>query len=285
MTSNKLSVCIVGGAGVMGQWFHSFFSYAGLDVIIYDINTKSSLMECVQKANIVLISVPIAVTTEVIEQVCRHLKPGMLLVDNTSIKTFAMTAMTTNAPDGVEVLGMHTVFGPSTAIAKGKNVIFVKTASSSHLSHKFTELFSNAGANITFCDAQYHDKQVAFHQNLVHLVSFALGKVFNDPSADGPISMAFATPNSILILCVLCRFLHGDPSLYTEIQSYNTQKDHLLDLFSSTFDSISHDLKNNKFDSLHNLITKQQLDFGNSFIEAHDEILMNLQKYLSELKG
>ena len=72
----------------------------------------------------VLINVPIRNTEQMIRDIGPLMDKGQLLVDNTSIKTQPVAAMLQATGPGVEVLGMHTVFGPNAASLHGQNVVF-----------------------------------------------------------------------------------------------------------------------------------------------------------------
>ena len=97
----------------MGGWFHKFFSTAGYTVLISGRRTSLTYAQCIAQSDVVIINVPIRNTVEVIRAVGSAFRPGQLITDNTSIKTQPVAAMLEAVPPGVEVLGMHTVFGPA----------------------------------------------------------------------------------------------------------------------------------------------------------------------------
>ena len=57
--NKKPLIGIIGGAGKMGEWFRAFFNSLGIKVIIADIGTPLSNIEVAQKADIVMVAVPI----------------------------------------------------------------------------------------------------------------------------------------------------------------------------------------------------------------------------------
>jgi prephenate dehydrogenase len=126
-------------------------------------------------------------------------------------------------PEGVEVLGMHTVFGPAVESLHGQNVVFTRTEVSGELSREFENIFYKYGAKITYTHPETHDRQMAFHQNLEHFTKLVLAHVLRGQFED-PFEMdSYSSPNSRTSLVTMGRILNADPDLYTEIQAYNLQ--------------------------------------------------------------
>lgn len=278
------TIGIVGGLGVMGRWFTSFFQECGYQVLIHDLNTQLSLYDCVIKSDVIIVNVPIDVTTKVITDICKIIPPGKLLVDNTSIKAFVISAVKNCAPKSIEFLSMHTIFGPSTASLENQNVIFVRTEISGELSEEFAAIFVKNNARITFCTAEFHDRQMAFHQNLVHFIMFCLGKTLDFNSITLDEFFAFSSPNSLTCLAILGRLLAGDPALYSEIQEYNTAGQCLLHGFAKTFSQLMNSIETNSFEEFRVSIQSIKDTLGDNFIQKMNFIATEIQKSLPEIQ-
>jgi prephenate dehydratase/prephenate dehydrogenase len=214
---------IIGGTGQMGQWFRPFFEAAGYMVRISGRRTALTYEACIAQSDAVIVNVPIKNTVEVIQRVGPCFRPGQLIVDNTSIKTQPVAAMLAAVPAGVEVLGMHTVFGPAVESLRQQNVVFTRTPASGELAREFETIFYKYGAKITYTDPETHDRQMAFHQNLEHFTKLVLAQVLQR-QFDDPFEMdSYSSPNSRTSLVTMGRILNADPELYSEIQSYNLQ--------------------------------------------------------------
>lgn len=217
------TIGIIGGTGQMGQWFQRFFAPAGYQVLISGRRTPLTYEQCITQSDAVIINVPIKNTVDTIRQVGQWFRPGQLIADNTSIKTQPVAAMLEAVPEGVEVLGMHTVFGPAVASLHGQNVVFTRTEVSGELSHEFENIFYKYGAKITYTNPETHDRQMAFHQNLEHFTKLVLAHVLRGQFED-PFEMdSYSSPNSRTSLVTMGRILNADPDLYAEIQAYNLQ--------------------------------------------------------------
>jgi prephenate dehydrogenase len=222
------TIGLIGGTGLMGGWFRPFFENAGYQVLISGRTTPLTYQACIAQADAVIINVPISHTIELIHKLGHFFRPGQLMVDNTSIKTQPVAAMLQVAPEGVEVLGMHTVFGPTITELRRQNVIFTATARSGELAQEFEGIFYKHGATITHTTPEYHDRQMAFHQNLEHFTKVVLAEVLRAQFGTPEMMASYSSPNSRLSLITMGRVLKGDPDLYAEIQTQNLQGAGLL---------------------------------------------------------
>jgi prephenate dehydrogenase len=214
---------LIGGTGLMGRWFRPFFEKAGYRVLISGRTTPLTYQQCIEQSDAVIVNVPIGHTIELIHKLGHFFRPGQLMVDNTSIKTQPVAAMLAAAPEGVEVLGMHTVFGPTITELRRQNVIFTTTPRSGELAQEFEGIFYKYGATITHTTPEYHDRQMAFHQNLEHFTKVVLAEVLRAQFGTPGEMARYSSPNSRLSLITTGRVLKGDPGLYAEIQTQNLQ--------------------------------------------------------------
>jgi prephenate dehydratase/prephenate dehydrogenase len=225
------TIGIIGGTGQMGGWFEKFFGAAGYTVLISGRRTPLTYQQCIERADAVIINVPIKHTVEVIQDVGHFFRPGQLIADNTSIKTQPVAAMLAAVQPGVEVLGMHTVFGPAVESLRQQNVIFTRTPASGELAGEFENIFYKHGAKITYTSCENHDKQMAFHQNLEHFTKIVLAQVLHTHFSDPAEMDSYSSPNSRTSLITMGRILRADPDLYSEIQSYNLQGPAMLQAY------------------------------------------------------
>jgi prephenate dehydratase/prephenate dehydrogenase len=225
------TIGIIGGTGQMGGWFHKFFSAAGYTVLISGRRTPLTYEQCIAQSDVVIINVPIRHTVDVIRAVGGCFRAGQLIADNTSIKTQPVAAMLEAVPPGVEVLGMHTVFGPAVENLRQQNVIFTRTPASGELAREFEDIFYKYGAKITYTTPEYHDKQMALHQNLEHFTKIVLAHILRTHFGDPTELDSYSSPNSRASLITMGRILNADPDLYSEIQKYNLQGPALIQAY------------------------------------------------------
>ncbi|HDS44669.1 MAG TPA: prephenate dehydrogenase/arogenate dehydrogenase family protein [Methanomicrobia archaeon] len=235
-----MQVTILGGAGAMGAWFARFFNEHDVSVRIVDVSDqtaavakqlgveyaltdvltadRAALRAEFVAADIVLVSVPIELTSRVIERIGPALPPGSLFMDISSVKRTPVALMERCTAHEVEVLGTHPLFGPSTKSLKGMPVVFVPVRSGP-LSEKIRALFERNGAKITCLTAEEHDALMAVIQGLPHFVLFAFGITLKNLGFDVARARKFMGPMYAVVLDFVGRLLYQDPRLYAQIQT------------------------------------------------------------------
>jgi prephenate dehydrogenase len=232
-----MRITIIGGAGGMGKWFAGFFKENGVEVRIVD---KSAEIEGIAKAlgvrflntdvlnegmineeivdtDVLLISVPIDITEHVIERVGPEMRVGSLLMDITSVKRMPVETMERCTNAGVEILGTHPLFGPSTTSLQGQTIIFVPSRTGP-VYERIYELFERTGAKIELLTAEVHDEIMAVIQGLTHFVLISFGIALKNLDFDVDESRKFMYPMVEILMDFVGRLLHQDPHLYAMIQ-------------------------------------------------------------------
>jgi prephenate dehydrogenase len=230
--------------------------------------TPLTYQQCIAESDAVIINVPISSTIELIHKLGHFFRPGQLMVDNTSIKTQPVTAMLEVAPEGVEVLGMHTVFGPTITELRRQNVIFTTTPKSGELAQEFEGIFYKYGATITHTTPEYHDRQMAFHQNLEHFTKVVLAEVLRAQFGAPEAMASYSSPNSRLSLITMGRVLKGDAGLYAEIQTQNLQGAGMIEAYLRIASDIGRALMQGDASPFAQAMNNCAEAFGNDFL-AH----------------
>ncbi|MFZ2470705.1 MAG: prephenate dehydrogenase/arogenate dehydrogenase family protein [Methanothrix sp.] len=225
------SILILGGTGETGSWFARYFKEKGFDVAVWGPSGKvevakrlgvryaKDMMAEVEKSDIVLVSVLIEKTVEIIREVAPHMHPGSLIMDVTSIKSGPVRAMKTYAPKGVEVLGTHPMFGPTMPALRGQTIILtpVEGKTVKWLSI-MQSLFESDGAHVEILDAEEHDEIMAVVQALTHFAYIGIGAALRTLDFDVQRSRRFMSPVYETMIDFVGRILDQNPELYASIQ-------------------------------------------------------------------
>ena len=187
-------VAVVGAAGKMGSWFTSYFARRGLDVSAYDINNKmlktpphvkvqTSLLHCVEDADLVLVSVPVQKTPQAIKECTKNMKDGAIIAEISSVKdkTFAALKMT---PICLRPLCIHPMFGPGASKKVDIRVLLVPVRNEKMELKIANEIFENANVMV-LPNAKQHDKSIAIVLGLTYFANIVFAKVISS----GNISM------------------------------------------------------------------------------------------------
>ena len=224
-------ILILGGTGETGSWFARYFKNKGFDVAIWGpsgkVNVAKNLgvryahdkMREIEESDIVLVSVIIDKTVEVIREVAPRMHAGSLLMDVTSIKSGPLKAMKTFAPKGVEVLGTHPMFGPTMPSLCGQTIILTPAdGKSKKWLPIMKSLFESDGAHIEILNAEEHDEIMAVVQALTHFAYIGIGATMSALDFDVERSRKFMSPVYEIMIDFVGRILDQNPELYASIQ-------------------------------------------------------------------
>ena len=212
------TIALIGGQGLMGQWFKRFFESQGLKVLVADVDTPQTSQEVAALADVVIISVPIPKVTEVAREVAPHLKPDAALVDLTSVKQRPMAAMMAAYPG--EVVGTHPLFGPGEGSIEGRIVVLCQGRGERWF-HWLKDLLTRAGARVKVTTATEHDRIMAVVQGLAHFMLIAFGTVIRDLGVSPEDLEEFSTPTFAALHNLTRHLLSQDAKLYACIQLQN----------------------------------------------------------------
>ncbi|WP_099075168.1 bifunctional chorismate mutase/prephenate dehydrogenase [Proteus alimentorum] len=207
-------IVIVGGNGKMGKLFSRLFTLSGYQVESLEANeweTKSPTI--FDNAGMVIISVPIHLTVEVIKKL-PALPENCLLVDLASIKKAPLEAML-KAHNG-PVLGLHPMFGPDVP-SLAKQVVAYCEGRDRPAFEWLLEQLMVWGARIEAITAEEHDKNMSFIQALRHFTTFAYGQHLAKEKVDLASLLRLSSPIYRLELAMIGRLFAQDPQLYADI--------------------------------------------------------------------
>ena len=207
-------IVIVGGNGKMGKLFSRLFTLSGYQIESLEANeweTKSPTI--FDNAGMVIISVPIHLTVEVIKKL-PALPENCLLVDLASIKKAPLEAML-KAHNG-PVLGLHPMFGPDVP-SLAKQVVAYCEGRDRPAFEWLLEQLMVWGARIEAITAEEHDKNMSFIQALRHFTTFAYGQHLAKEKVDLASLLRLSSPIYRLELAMIGRLFAQDPQLYADI--------------------------------------------------------------------
>ncbi|MDD1720582.1 MAG: prephenate dehydrogenase/arogenate dehydrogenase family protein [Euryarchaeota archaeon] len=206
-------IAIVGGYGEMGRWFERFFTERGFDVTLVGRSSRVHYGDY----DIVIIAVPIEATCEVIAHVAPQLKKGALLFDLTSVKRQPVKQMLTSAPQNVELVSVHPLFGPSMPDMEGQTIIVAPVRGDK--GRRFLiDLFERAGAHVEELSPDEHDHLMSVIQGLTHFGYIAMGATLEALNFDIKRSRRFMSPVYEIFIDFIGRILGQNPRLYAAIQ-------------------------------------------------------------------
>ena len=245
-------IAIIGGYGGMGRFFAEIFAKEGYEVVISGPNEVSgreaarklgtgfekSNVEAASGADIVMISVPIDRTLDVIAEVAPHVKKGALLMDVTSVKEKPCQYMERYAAGNVEIIGAHPIFSHRVGSLEGQVFVLTPIRSTKWLAYLRKFLESHKVRVFETTPAE-HDRVMAVVQGLTHFAYISVGKTLEELDFDIKESRKYASTIYELMLDMIGRIIGQNPELYASIQLQNPQVPAIHRVFLATASELS----------------------------------------------
>jgi len=228
--SQHFSIGIIGGTQGMGAFLARVFADGGYPVEAMGIGGGPTAEEVASRHDLVVVSVPIDVTVDVVKAIAPHVRKGACLMDITSIKRAPLEAMLAAAPEGVDVVGTHPMFGPHGVDFDRQKVVLCKGRGDAAFL-RVKKLYESFGAETIDATAEEHDAQMALIQVLVHEKTMVLGSVLERLKADLGRSLQFASPIYRTELAMIGRMFSQRAELYADILTVNPEAQRLSHVF------------------------------------------------------
>lgn len=206
-------VVIVGGRGQMGRMFEKMLRLSGYEVRLLEKEDWPQAESLLADAGMVIVSVPIHVTEQVIAQLPR-LPEDCILVDLASVKNGPLQAML--AAHSGPVVGLHPMFGPDSG-SLAKQVVVYCDGRQPEAYQWLLEQIQVWGARLHRISAVEHDQNMMFIQALRHFATFAYGLHLAEENVQLEQLLALSSPIYRLELVMVGRLFAQDPQLYADI--------------------------------------------------------------------
>ena len=229
------SIGIIGGSGGMGKLFSSVFSRAGFEVLVSGRSTELSNRDLAENCDVVMVSVPIRATVEVIRGIAPLMRDDQVLCDLTSVKKVPVSEM---LKSGASVIGFHPMFGPNLPGIRGQNIVATPARCPDETLSLFTSIFASEGARVTVMTPEEHDRVMAVVQGLVHFATLAVADAVRTSGTDLEKILSVMSPVYRIEMGLIGRILGQSPDLYGDILRMNPEVMPVLEGFSQSVERL-----------------------------------------------
>lgn len=234
---HKRNMTIIGGTRGLGRWmaehlktdFHititSRDKTSGREVAKeLGVAYNNDNIDAIKNAEIVIFSVPIEHMAKTIEKVAPHAPKGALLMDVASVKTEASQALSKYAPEYVEILPCHPMFGPRIPSLKRQIIVLTPVENRSiKWLPRVEKYLENTECEIVFTTPEEHDKYMSIVQGLTHFSYISLASAIKKMNINVEKSRSFSSPVYAIMLDMVSRVVYQNPYLYYSIQKNNKE--------------------------------------------------------------
>ncbi len=228
----KKIVGIIGGNGATGSQFAGFFKKMGFDVIVSDIGTKMSNKDLIKKSDIVVFSVPLEKSVEIMKkEISSSTRKDQIVMDVSSLKKNQLDVM--NKSKG-NVIGMHPLFGPTHEKIKDSNLVFCPSRCDKKVFIEMKKLFEKLGFKIIVMTAEEHDKAMVLVQLIPHLKIILAGEMMKFFGVNPEKFYDIGTPMYKVEMSFIGRIFSRDAGLCTAIIANNPYSKDLIKFLGKT---------------------------------------------------
>lgn len=275
-------VAVIGGEGEMGVLLTRMFRDLGHDVSVVDRGTDLTAATAARTADVVVISVPIEVTEQVIRDVGPHLRADALLMDITSIKQGPLTAMLESTK--ASVVGTHPMFGPGVHSLQGQRVVLCP-GRGDEWKQWLTTTLGARGLQVTETSAAQHDRAMALVQVLTHFQTQVLGLALSRLKIPLSESLAFTSPAYLMELYVAARHFAQAPELYGPIEMLNPMTPMITDTFRAAATELAEILRTKDQQRFTAVFEEVRTFFGDFTSEALEQSSFLIDRLVERTLG
>lgn len=229
-------VTIIGGNGRMGRFFAEQLLAIGHQVQILEQQDWHNANKLLGQAELVIVSVPIEYTVDVIKKAAKYISPSTALCDITSIKTSPMQAMLTHHCGAV--MGLHPMFGPSVkSFAEQKIVVCPGRNDESF--QWLLKFMQNQGGDLITCTPEEHDQLMIFIQATQHFYRLSLGVFLAKANIDLERSLLMSSPSYRQEIVILKRLFRQNPSLCVDIMLATEERCQSIKYLADTYSHLA----------------------------------------------
>lgn len=229
-------ITIIGGHGRMGRLFREQLLAEGHKVNILEQEDWEYAEQLLNNAELVVVSVPIKYTVDVIKRASKHLSSNTALCDITSIKTQPYQAMLTQHTG--PVMGLHPMFGPSIKSFCSQKVVVCPGRH--HESFQWLlDFLENQGAELITCTPEEHDRMMVYIQATQHFCRLSLGVFLAKSNIDLERSLSVSSPSYRQEIEILKRLFCQNPQLCVDIMLATEERCEAIKSLANTYSRLA----------------------------------------------
>ena len=293
MTNNdKSNMTIIGGTRGLGKWLAEHLKNDfNMRITSRDESTgkpvaeeigveyNSNNIEAIKDADIIVFSVPIEHMVETIKEVAPHAPEGSLLMDVTSVKTEPAEALEKYAPENVEILPCHPMFGPRVPTLKRQIIILTPIENSSpNWLPRVKDYLDKTECEVVITTPNEHDKYMSIVQGLTHFSYISLASTIRKLNINVKESRNFSSPVYTIMLDMVSRVVYQNPYLYYSIQKNNLETSNAREALIKESIYLSNLIEEGKEDDFVKSVVESA-----KHLDGHEDALARSDKAISML--
>ncbi|MBV6627258.1 MAG: bifunctional chorismate mutase/prephenate dehydrogenase [Rivularia sp. (in: Bacteria)] len=269
-------ITIIGGKGKMGQFFARELSASGHQVDAFGNQDWHLADKLLGNADLVLVSVPIEKTVEVIKRAAPYLKPTTAIADITSVKAEPVQAMLEHHKGAV--MGLHPMFGPKVESFAQQIVVVCRGRNDAQFTW-LLDFFAAKGSNLVESTAKEHDKMMVIIQAIRHFARFSLGVFLAEENIDIQRSLLMASPTYRQEIDILQRLFAQSSHLCADIMLATEERCEMIVSLAETYSRLAQLVANKDREALIKEFESTQ-GFFDKALASENKLEQTVEDYL-----
>ncbi|MBD2677633.1 prephenate dehydrogenase/arogenate dehydrogenase family protein [Nostoc paludosum FACHB-159] len=231
----------------MGKLFKEQFSAVGHHVSVLEHEDWGYAQQLLNSAELVIVSVPIEYTVDVIKRAAKYLAPTTALCDVTSIKIQSTQAMLEyhSGP----VMGLHPMFGPNIKSFLGQKFVICPGRNDEAFLW-LLDLIKGHGGELIVCTPEEHDRMMVIIQAVQHFCRLSFGIFLAETRINLEQSLLLSTPSYRQQIESIKRLFSQNSHLCVDIMLATEERCEAINSLANTYSRLARLVKMKDRDAL-----------------------------------
>jgi prephenate dehydrogenase len=240
MDLNNATIGIIGGTGRMGTWLAGLFERRNYRVLKISRNSALALDETVPRCQVMVVSVPMKATLDVISKIAPLIPQDGLLMDLTSLKHAPLKAMLQSFNG--EIVGLHPLFGPKSVPSDRPLTVAVCPGRGITGLEWIEGILIAEGYVVKHIDPVEHDRIMGIIQGTNHFAILAFALFLSRCGVPLEELEAFSTPSFRIILDRIKALMSQPSDLFQALITENPESIRFIDHFRSSVNDLFNEM-------------------------------------------
>ncbi len=255
------------GSGGMSHWFAERLENEGYKTYITGRSSSLKPAQMFDMVDVVIICVPISVTSETISEYGPLLRDGQALIILAGESENTLKSALLSTSPGVELMFVHNLWGPQALTMKDKNAAIVRTSRSGSFCSEFEAFLYKYGADIYQDNAQKHDLLMGVSQKLPTTISVALAMTLSQHSINCDDINSHSTLTSLYGILAMARVHSQNPRTYVEIMATTGDGRKIVRSFAANISRLIDLAEQGQIGKLHEIMKTNKQALTPSFLQ------------------
>ena len=256
------------GSGGMSNWFAERLENEGYATHITGRSSSLRPSQMIDMVDVVIICVPISVTSETIKQYGPLLQDGQALIILAGESENTLQTALLSTSHTIEIMFVHNLWGPQALSMKDKNAAIVRTSRSGSFCSEFEAFLYKYGADIYQDNAQRHDLLMGASQKLPTIISVALAMTLDQHSIDSEDINSHSTLTSLYGVLAMARIHSQNPRTYAEIMATTGAGREIVQSFAGNLSRLIDLADQGQIEELHGIMEKNTKAMNPAFLQS-----------------